>query len=146
MHRAGGRAMTIMTSPAAAMLSEDLKTKLAPLLRMQASDNDGERANASAAITRLLKKSGLDWHDLTEVLLSSPQPQPQQSTRSTGPVNLPSEDLEELLDAIEQKLDLSPKTAGFIGSLRERTDDYEIVFLSAKQWKWLQDLVEAAGA
>jgi hypothetical protein len=139
-----------MTSPAAAMLSADLRAKLAPLLRMQSSDNDGERANASAAINRLLKKYGVDWHDLTEVLLSSPQPQPQQSTRSTGrstgPVNLPSEDLEELLDAIEQKLDLSPKTAGFIGSLRERTDDYEIVFLSAKQWKWLQDLVEAAGA
>ena len=54
-------------------LSTGLKAKLAPLLRLQASDNDGERANASAAVGRLLKTHGLDWHDLTEVLLAEPQ-------------------------------------------------------------------------
>ena len=140
--------MTIMANPAA-MLSEDLKTKLAPLLRMQASDNDGERANASAAINRLLKKYGVDWHDLTAVLLSNPQPQqPTRSTwkRSDGPINLRREDLVELLDTVEQYTpSLSPKSAAFIRSLRSRAF-YSTVFLTGKQWKWLQDLVEATGA
>jgi hypothetical protein len=145
--------MRAMTNPATATLSEDLKTKLAPLLRLQASDNDGERANASAAINRLLKKYGVDWHDLTDALLAGPQPQPQpqQSTRSTerssGPIKMRSENLAGILDVIEQSaLALSPKSADFVGSLRERADDYAVVFLSAKQWKWLQALVEAAEA
>ena len=140
--------MTIMTSPAAAMLSADLRAKLAPLLRLQASDNDGERANASAAINRLLKKYGVDWHDLTAVLLSNPQPQQQQSAwkRSSGPIDLPREDLVDLLDTVEQYTpSLSPKSAAFIRSLRSRTF-YSTVFLTGKQWKWLQDLVEATGA
>ena len=142
--------MTVMANPAA-MLSVDLKTKLAPLLRLQASDNDGERANASAAINRLLRKYGVDWHDLTAALLSDPQPQPQQSTRSawkrsSGPIDLPRGDLVELLDTVEQRTPfLSPKAAGFVKSLRSRTY-YSTVHLSEKQWKWLQDLVEAAGS
>src|SRR6516164_9233709 len=136
--------MRAMTNPATATLSEDLKLKLAPLLRIQASDNDGERANASAAINRLLKKYGVDWHDLTAVLLSD-NPQPQQSTRSTwkrssGPIDLPREDLVGLLDTVEQRTPfLSPKAAGFVRSLRSRAYR-STVHLSEKQWKWLQDL------
>ena len=140
--------MTIMTSPAAAMLSADLRAKLAPLLRLQASDNDGERANASAAINRLLRKYGVDWHDLTAVLLSSPQPQqPTRSTwkRSDGPVDLPRADLIRLLDTVEQRTPgLSPKSVVFIATLRSRAYR-STIYLSAKQWKWLQDLAEAAG-
>ena len=62
------------TSPRA--LPTELKVKLAPLLRLQSSDNAGERANASAAVGRLLKNHGLDWHDLTDVLLAEPVPRP----------------------------------------------------------------------
>ena len=40
-----------------ARLSYELKRKIDPLLRLQASDNDNERAAASAAIGRLLKKT-----------------------------------------------------------------------------------------
>jgi hypothetical protein len=139
--------MRSMANPAAA-LPADLKLKLAPLLRIQASDNDGERANASAAINRLLKKYGLDWHDLTAVLLSNSPPQQQQSAwkRSSGPIDLPRKDLIELLDMVEQHTpSLSPKTVGFITTLRSRAY-YSTVFLTEKQWKWLQDLVEATGA
>ena len=46
-----------MSDAAARGLSTGLKAKLAPLLRLQASDNDGERANASAATGRLLKQA-----------------------------------------------------------------------------------------
>ena len=50
-------------------LYAELKDKLAPLLRLQASDNDGARANANPAITRLLERHGADWLDLLEILL-----------------------------------------------------------------------------
>jgi hypothetical protein len=136
-------------------LSADLKAKLAPLLRMQASNNDGERANASAAIGRLLTKHGLDWHDLTAVLLSEPQsqsqPQPQQQPystswkRSDGPIDLSRADLVALLDTIEQRTSfLSLKAVGFIASLRSRAYRPKI-HLSEKQWAWLQDLLAATG-
>ena len=55
-----------MHDTATRALPTGLKVKLAPLLRLQSSDNAGERANASAAIGRLLKNHGLDWHDLTD--------------------------------------------------------------------------------
>jgi hypothetical protein len=131
-------------------LPTNLKTKLGPLLRMQASDNDGERANASAAINRLLKKHGIDWHDLTAVLLSDPQPQPQPQhgstwTRRSGPVDLSRADLIGLLDTVEHRTPfLSLKSAEFVRLLCSRAFRPK-VHLSEKQWKWLQDLLEATG-
>ena len=98
-----------------ARLSPELKAKLAPLLRLQSSSNDYERANASAAISRLLKNNGADWHDLVEVLLAEappvapePQPEPGGSSwkRSDGPIDLPRKQLIDLLDLIEQRSDV----------------------------------------
>jgi hypothetical protein len=135
-------------------LPTGLKAKLAPLLRLQASDNDGERANASAAIGRLLKNHGLDWHDLTEALLAEPktaarepQPSPGATTwkRSTGAVDLPRQQLLELLDLVEEHSPfLAVKSRGFVDSLRSRAWR-PTVHLSEKQWNWLQDLLEQTG-
>jgi hypothetical protein len=139
-----------MSDIAARVLSTGLKAKLAPLLRLQASDNDGERANASAAIGRLLKNNGLDWHDLTDALLAEPkapeppQPNPGATTwkRSTGAIDLTRDELLGLLDIVEQKSPFLPiKSAGLISSLRSRAWR-PTVHLSEKQWSWLQDLME----
>ena len=83
-------------------LPADQRERLAALLRLQASDNDGERANASAAIARLLQRYGIDWHDLTEALLADPTPAPELPSSSTwkrsqGPIDLPRTQLLELL-------------------------------------------------
>jgi hypothetical protein len=116
---------------------------------MQSSDSAGERANASAAIGRLLKNNGLDWHDLTQALLAEPQAAaPASNTswkRSAGAVDLPREQLIELLDVVEQKSPFLPlKSREFVTSLRSRS--YRpAVHLSEKQWAWLQDLLEATG-
>jgi hypothetical protein len=128
--------------------------KLAPLLRMQGSDNDGERANASAAIGRLLKNHGLDWHDLTEFLLAgpvAPEPQPASPSsspswkRSTGAIDLSRDELIALLDVVETKSPFLPvKSASFISSLRSRAWR-PTVHLSEKQWAWLQDLLQQTG-
>jgi hypothetical protein len=139
-----------MSDTAARVLSTGLKAKLAPLLRLQASDNDGERANASAAIGRLLKNHGLDWHDLTEMLLAEPQaatssPHNTSWKRSAGAVDLPREQLIELLDLVQQRSPFLPtKSATFVSSLRERAWR-PTVHLSEKQWNWLQDLLEKIG-
>jgi hypothetical protein len=58
---------------------------------------------------------------------------------------LPRAQLIRLLDTVEQRTPgLSPKSVVFIATLRSRTYR-STVHLSEKQWKWLQDLVEAAG-
>ena len=122
------------------------------MLRLQASDNDNERANASAAIGRLLQNNGADWHDLTDALLAEPQaaaaePPPGATTwkRSAGAIDLPRDQLIELLDLVESKSPFLPiKAASFVSSLRSRS--YRpTIHLSEKQWAWLQDLLEATG-
>jgi hypothetical protein len=142
-----------MNDATARALPTGLKAKLAPLLRLQASDNDGERANASAAIGRLLKTHGLDWHDLTEVLLAEPkttapdpQPAPDATSswkRSAGAIDLPRSQLIALLAIVEERSPFLPlKSASFVSSLRSRAWQ-PTVHLSEKQWAWLQDLLQA---
>lgn len=140
-----------------APLPPALKNKLAALLRIQSSDNAGERANASAAIGRLLKSNGLDWHDLTAVLLEPPPPPPPrpppapQKPVPTYPVTagaeeIDSEQLVEVLDIIEASSTyLSSSSQDFLEGLRARADRYNDVRLSEKQWKWLRDLMEKTG-
>jgi hypothetical protein len=134
-----------------ARLPIELRRTIEPLLRLQASDNDHERAAASGAITRLLQRAGADWHDLTEVLLGEPaavpsSPPPSSSwKRSAGAIDLPREQLIELLDIVEAKSPFLPiKSAGFVSSLRARAWR-PTVHLSEKQWGWLQDLLQATG-
>jgi hypothetical protein len=52
---------------------EDLGDRLKKLVPMLGSDRDGEVANAARVITKILKESGLDWHDVTKKLCSSSQ-------------------------------------------------------------------------
>ncbi len=136
-----------MSNTATRGLPTGLKAKLAPLLRLQASDNDGERANASAAIGRLLKSHGLDWHDLVDTMLAEPAREHDTTTwtRSAGAVDLPRGQLIALLAIVEERTPFLPiKSAGFISSLRSRSFR-PTVHLSEKQWSWLQDLLEATG-
>jgi hypothetical protein len=134
------------------MLPADLKSKIAPLLRLQASPLDGERANASAAITRLLQRYGVDWHDLAEILLAepkatAPEPPPGASTwkRSEGAIDLPRDQLIALLDIVEEKSPfLSFKSREFVTSLRARAWR-PVTHLSERQWHWLQSLLEDVG-
>lgn len=133
------------------ILSPELKKKIDPLLRLQASDNDHERSTASAAIGRLLKGAGNDWHDLVDALLGGPSSQPpnrpQASVRqrSRGAVELPRGELLKLLGLIEQRMPfLSPRSHDFVASLRSHTWQQK-VRLSEKQWHWLQSLVQQTG-
>ena len=141
-----------MSDTATRAMPTGLKVKLAPLLRLQSSDNAGERANASAAVGRLLRKHGLDWHDLTEALLAEPAPRPAPPPRGTswkrtdGPAELPRDQLLALIDLVEAaNTHLSAKSSEFLSSLRDRAYGRPIARLSEKHWKWLQDLIEETG-
>ena len=135
-------------------LPPELRAKLAPLLRLQGSSNDGERANPGAAITRLLQRHGADWHELVELLLAEASPMAAEPPpaaagsswkRSTGPINLPRADLIALLDLVEERSGfLSLKSREFVSSLRERAWR-QATHLSERQWEWLQDLLEGTG-
>ena len=139
-------------------LPADTLQRISKLLLLMSSSHDGERASAAAAIGRMLQGAGCDWHDLVGLLSVSPSPAPAASsstsrskpsttwTRTSGPIDLPREQLLELLDVIEEHVSFLPlKSANFVSSLRERAYGRPIVHLSEKQWSWLQDLMVKAG-
>ena len=55
--------------------------RLRQLLLMLSSDQPGEVANAAAAITRVLKSEGKDWHALVDGLLAD-TPQARRSSHA----------------------------------------------------------------
>ena len=121
---------------------------------MLSSGQAGECAAAAAAIDRLLKANGLDWHDLTSAIVSpgaaSPPPTPDPTPSSPFGDN-PGEVADDLLcDAINAILHsgvrLNANSAAFLDSLQERAMRYGTVYFSDKQWKWFTDLMTRAGA
>jgi hypothetical protein len=108
-------------------LSPQVLDRLEKLLLLCSSDHDGERAAATAAIGRLLSAIGCDWHDLAKMLEApASSVSPSSFKRSDGPAAIPRDQLLELINIIEARV-------------------FPIVRLSAKQWKWLQDLLEQTG-
>jgi hypothetical protein len=132
--------------------------RITKLLLLMSSSHDGERASAAAAIGRTLENAGADWHDLVGLLGAysgaGASPTPEGKTpapasswkRTTGPTDLPRDQLIQLLDLVEERTPFLPiKSAGFVSSLRERSYHRPTIHLSDKQWRWLQDLIEATG-
>jgi hypothetical protein len=135
-------------SAAVRSLSPQVLDKLSKLLLMLSSEADGERANAAAMIGQLLSANGCDWHDLAALVNHGEASASPTSSwqRTDGPANLQRGQLLELLDVIEERSPfLRIKSAEFLSSLRDRARVFPIVRLSAKQWKWVQDLIEQTG-
>jgi hypothetical protein len=134
-------------------LTADLRNKIGRLLLMQMSSHVGEREAALAAVTRMLERNNLTWHDLVAEL-TGPQPQPQAQQeayststwkRTTGTIDLPRGQLIELLQLIEAKSPfLSIKAREFLDTLRSHAFR-PTVHLTERQWNWLQDLVQQTG-
>jgi hypothetical protein len=68
-----------------------VREKLGKLLPMLSSSHNGERVGAVAAIERVLKSNGFDWHDLTGLITSPvaaappPPPPPPRQSRPADP-------------------------------------------------------------
>jgi hypothetical protein len=128
-------------------LSPQVLNRLSQLLLMLSSEADGERANAAAAIGRLLSANGCDWHDLAK-MLAAPASSASSSSfkRSDGPAAIPRDQLLELINIMEDRTPFfTLRSSEFLESLRDRACVFPIVRLSAKQWKWVQDLIEQTG-
>jgi hypothetical protein len=132
-------------------LSSVVRGKLAKLLPMLSSDRDGERIGAVAAIGRVLKSEKLDWHDLAahvkaKPVQEQPQPKPQPQPQKGGWSEMDSDDLVGLIEEIRASgVAFNARAEGFLNSLLGRARDYEEVFLSEKQRRWLVSLAAKAG-
>jgi hypothetical protein len=129
-----------------------VRAKLAKLLPLLSSDGDGERIGAVAAIGRVLKSQQLDWHDLAAHTAQPveeqphPQPQPRSQTQRCGAIEIDSDDLVGLIEDIRASgVAFNARSEGFLNSLLGRARDYEEVFLSEKQRRWLANLAAKAG-
>lgn len=68
------------------MTNSELMNRIEKMLPLLGSDKSGEVAATAAAITRILKGAGLDWHDMVQWLVSgqsghrTSEPPPRQDT------------------------------------------------------------------
>lgn len=139
-------------------LPPEVRAKLAKLVPLFASDLEGERIGALAAIERVLKASGLDWHDFTGAFAaasSSSSSSTSSSSRSpprneapksaNGDQNVPASALRTTIEMIRAKRKFNAKSEAFLDSMLWRAKSYSTVYVSEKQWKWLCDLAAQAG-
>ena len=141
-----------MSATPARPLPPAVRDKLGKLLPLLSSDHNGERVGAVAAIERVLKSAGLDWHDLTGVITappaaapSPPPPRPAAAEDDT-PLAMLNTELIDLITALREARQFTARSEEFLDSLLERADRYDVVHLSAKQKRWLEDLALKAKA
>jgi hypothetical protein len=135
-------------------LSAAVREKLGKLLPMLSSNHNGERVGAVAAIERVLRSNGFDWHDLTGLITSPPAaaPSPPPPRRPTDPqddlgVSMLDHELVSLVEALRAARRFTARSEEFLDSMLERAGRFDVVHLSPKQKRWLEDLaLKAKGA
>jgi hypothetical protein len=142
-----------MSATPARPLPPAVREKLGKLVPMLSSCHNGERAGAVAAIERVLIGAGLDWHDLTAAITapaaSHPQPPPRRPAGSDDElgVTMLNHELVALVAALRAVRQFTARSEEFLDGLLERADRFDVVHLSPKQKKWLEDLaLKAKGA
>jgi hypothetical protein len=125
--------------------------RLEKLMLLLGSGNAGEAANAAGLITALLTQHALDWHDVVGAMgqpsakstADFPPPPPPRGTGNPGTMS--ATELRLLIHRIERS-PLNERARQFLAGLRDRTDIYNEVFFSDKQWAWFEDLRKRAEA
>jgi hypothetical protein len=131
-----------------------VREKLGKLLPMLSSNHNGERVGAVAAIERVLKSNGFDWHDLTGLITSpaAAAPSPPPPHRPVDPqddlgVSMLDHELVSLVEALRAARRFTARSEEFLDSMLERAGRFDVVHLSPKQKRWLEDLaLKAKGA
>lgn len=108
-----------------------LTQRLRQLLLMLSSDQPGEVANAAAAIGRILKSEGRDWHDLVNGLVKD-APQPRQSARADDHDGDDDYCRQMIAFCLTCRARLRPREIEFLESLTQWRGD-----LTEKQFAWL---------
>ena len=132
-----------------------VREKLGKLLPMLSSSHNGERVGAVAAIERVLKSNGFDWHDLTGLITAPPagaspppprQPRPANTEDDIG-MSMLDHELVAPVEALRAARRFTARSEEFLDSMLERAGRFDVVRLSPKQKRWLEDLaLKAKGA
>lgn len=144
-----------MSATPARPLPPAVRERLGKLLPMLSSSHNGERAGAVAAIERVLKGAGLDWHDFTAAITTPPATSPHRPTpppphadpgEELG-MSMLNHELVDLVEALRATRRFTARSEEFLDGLLERAERYGVVHLSPKQTRWLEDLaLKAKGA
>ena len=131
-------------------LSPAVREKLGKLMPLLSSNHDGERVGAVAAIERVLKSNGFDWHDLTGLITAppaaAPPPRPADTEDDIG-MSMLNHELVSLVEALRAARRFTARSEEFLDGLLERAGRSDVVHLSPKQKRWLEDLaLKAKGA
>ena len=131
-------------------LSADLTDRLTRLLPLIGSDQGGEVVAAGAAMTRLLKAAGRDWHDVTAALKATPV-NPKQPRRAPpdpdfgGSQAIDADFIHDLIRQIrESGCYLSAKATVFLDQLEGRSILHASVYFTPRQWQWFTGLLDNA--
>jgi hypothetical protein len=134
---------------AARPIPPEIRDQLNKLLLVLGSTSEGESASAAGMITKLLKRHGLDWHDVVgsigQVARSAPPPPPRKTKTYTRPQTMTAAELQALVHLILRS-PLNNRARHFLAGMVDRAQIYGSVQFSDKQWMWLQDLARRAGA
>ena len=148
-------------------IPQAVRDKLAKLIPMLSASVPGECAAAAAAIERILKANGLDWHDFTAHMTSGAINTTGPSYTSTGrgysasgkpmwsnveptaKTEYQSAIIIQLIDAIlhaERYYLINDKSRIFLSDLHRRAMRYDPLRMTDKQREWLVDIAERSGA
>jgi hypothetical protein len=122
-----------------------VREKLGKLLPMLSSNQDGERVGAVAAIERVLRSNGFDWHDLTGLITAPPTaaPPPRQtrptSTDDDVGMSMLDHEVVSLVEALRAARRFTARSEEFLDSMLERAGRFDVVHLSPKQKRWLEE-------
>lgn len=127
----------------------EIRDQLNKLMLVLGSVNEGESAAAAGRITGLLKRHGLDWHDIVgsigQAARSAPKPPPRKAKSYTGPQTMTFSELMQLVQLILRS-PINAQSRQFLAGMLDRAQIFGKVTFSNKQWVWLQDLARRAGA
>jgi hypothetical protein len=133
-------------------LPPEVREKLGKVLPLLSSNHEGERIGAVAAIERILKAAGFDWHDFTGwMTAASPSPPPQyeppprrQASNDGELVFVDSDKVIERIEEMRACCSFSARSEEFLDSLLERANTYVDVRFTLPMKKWFCDLERQA--
>lgn len=133
------------------MVSHQSKQLISKMIRLLASENDGEIIAAVSAIKRILNKEKKDFNDLAEMFFQSSgfsyadlqraysySPQPQRKPRQKKERKPETEEEIKLKKILSVKEKLPEKSREFIDSVSARINEQEE--MTEKQKKWFNDI------
>jgi hypothetical protein len=117
----------------------NVRPKIARLLPLLASDQDGEVVAAVRAIERLLQGAGADWHDLTRIVAGETV-LPFKIVAFSG--SSPEPRWRHLARRCAERRDLNSRDAGFVASLIGMPRSWSP---TSRQRQWLADIAARMG-